>query len=149
MIFLNKRSKRLTMQFNFHSLLWSYLTRVTIFLAMTVYIYIYIYKYMYTHTHTHTHSQYRRSLYAEYAVCVGHQLPGAPSQLLKKKQKKPDAPFPHPRPRPLTPHVCADDHNWWTAMPVKRHKQSGAEKREKKKKDEKKALTSFSGRLHS
>ncbi len=34
--------------------------------------------------------QYRRSLYAEYAVFVGHQLPGggggAPSQLLKKKK---------------------------------------------------------------
>ncbi len=33
------------------------------------------------------YSQYRRSLYAEYAVCLGHQLPGgAPSQLLKKKK---------------------------------------------------------------
>ncbi len=34
--------------------------------------------------------QYRCSLYAEYAVCVGHQLPGggAPSQLHKKKKKK-------------------------------------------------------------
>ncbi len=32
-------------------------------------------------------NQYRRSLYAEYAVCIGHQLPGgAPSQLLKKKK---------------------------------------------------------------
>ncbi len=33
--------------------------------------------------------QYRRSLYAEYAVCIGHQLPGgAPSQLLTKKKKR-------------------------------------------------------------
>ncbi len=35
--FLNKRSKELTMQINFHSRLWSYLPRVPIFLAMTVY----------------------------------------------------------------------------------------------------------------
>ncbi len=33
-------------------------------------------------------------------------------------------------------------------MAVKRHQQSGAEKREEKK-DENEALTSFSGRLHS
>ncbi len=39
---LNKWSKGLTMQINFHSLLWSYLSRVPIFLAMTVCIYIYI-----------------------------------------------------------------------------------------------------------
>ncbi len=39
----------------------------------------------------------------------------------------------------------ADDHNWRTTMPVKRHQQSGAEK----KKNENEALTSFSGRLHS
>ncbi len=32
--------------------------------------------------------QYRRSLYAEYAICVGHQFPGgAPYQLLKKQKK--------------------------------------------------------------
>ncbi len=37
MNYLNKRSKGLTMQINFHSLLWSYLPRVPIFLAMTVY----------------------------------------------------------------------------------------------------------------
>ncbi len=37
-IFLNKRSIELTMQINFHSLLWSYLPRVSIFLAMTAYI---------------------------------------------------------------------------------------------------------------
>ncbi len=30
------------------------------------------------------HIEYRRSLYAEYAVCVGHQLPGGTIQLLKK-----------------------------------------------------------------
>ncbi len=36
--FLNKRSKRF-IQINFHSLLWSYLPRVPIFLAMTVYSY--------------------------------------------------------------------------------------------------------------
>ncbi len=35
-IFLNKRSKGLTMQINFNRLLWSYLLRVPIFLAMTV-----------------------------------------------------------------------------------------------------------------
>ncbi len=35
--FLNKRSKGLTMQIHFHSLLWSYLPRVPIFLAMTIY----------------------------------------------------------------------------------------------------------------
>ncbi len=48
-------------------------------------------------------TQYRRSLYAEYAVCVGHQLPEeAPSQLLKRKKKeKRDTPFPHLRPWPL------------------------------------------------
>ncbi len=37
-IFLNKRSKGLTMQINFHSLLWSYLPRVPIILTTTVYI---------------------------------------------------------------------------------------------------------------
>ncbi len=32
-------------------------------------------------------AQYRRSLYAEYAICVGHQLAGGePSQLLKKNK---------------------------------------------------------------
>ncbi len=40
--FLNKRSKGLTMQIHFHSLLWSYLTKVPIFLAMTVNIYRHI-----------------------------------------------------------------------------------------------------------
>ncbi len=34
--FLNKRSKGLIMQINFHSLLWSYLLRVPIILTMTV-----------------------------------------------------------------------------------------------------------------
>ncbi len=43
--FLNKRTKGLTMQINFYSLLWSYLPRVPIILTMTVHIYIYIYIY--------------------------------------------------------------------------------------------------------
>ncbi len=51
--------------------------------------------------------QYRRSLYAEYTVGVGHQLPGgAPSQLLKKKSKKYDAPFPHSRPHLMFAAEC-------------------------------------------
>ncbi len=53
-------------------------------------------------------NQYHRSLYAEYAVCLGHQLAGGhhPSCSKKKKKKKKtrNAPFPHPR--PLAPHVC-------------------------------------------
>ncbi len=69
-------------------------------------------------------NQYRRSLYEEYAVCVGHQLP--PSQLLKKKTWR-------TIPAPTTAgasclRLNADDHNWWTTMPVKRHQQSSAEK---------------------
>ncbi len=40
-IFLNKISKGL-MQINLHSLLWPYLLRVPIFLAMTVYLYFYL-----------------------------------------------------------------------------------------------------------
>ncbi len=43
----------------------------------------------------------------------------------------------------------ADDHNWWTTMPVKRHQHSGAERKTKKKKVENEAPTSLSGRLHS
>ncbi len=50
--------------------------------------------------------RYERYEYAESAVCVGHQVPGAPSQLLKK-----------------------------TTMPMKRHsEQSGAEKKTMKTK---------------
>ncbi len=45
-IYFNKRSEGLTMQIHFHSLLWSYLPRVLIFLAMTVYVSIYIYIYI-------------------------------------------------------------------------------------------------------
>ncbi len=32
-------------------------------------------------------SQYRRSLYTEYAVCVGHQLPGGTTIPVSKKKK--------------------------------------------------------------
>ncbi len=59
-----KRSKGLTMQINFHSLLWSYLPRVLIFLAMTVYIYIY------THTHTHTHTTHTHTL--DFSISTAH-----------------------------------------------------------------------------
>ncbi len=49
---------------------------------------------------------------------------------------------------PATAHASclrlnADDHNWWTTMPVKRHQQSGAEKKKKKKNDENEARTSY------
>ncbi len=41
--FLNKISKGLTIHINFHSLLWSYLSRVPIFLVMTLYIFLCVY----------------------------------------------------------------------------------------------------------
>ncbi len=43
--FIYKRSKGLTMQIDFHSLFWSYLPRVPIFLSITVYIYIFFFFY--------------------------------------------------------------------------------------------------------
>ncbi len=68
-IVLNKISKGLTMQINFHSILWSYFPRVPIFLSITVCVCVCvcaqswpkisaslkknIYIYIYTHTHTH------------------------------------------------------------------------------------------------
>ncbi len=48
--FFYKSSKGLTLQINFNSLLWSYLPRVPIFLAMIIYIYIYMYIYIYVYT---------------------------------------------------------------------------------------------------
>ncbi len=49
------------MQINFHSLLWSYLPRVPMFLAMTMCVCVcvcvcYIYIYIHTHTYIHTYS---------------------------------------------------------------------------------------------
>ncbi len=44
--FFNDRSKGLTMQIYFHSLLWSYLPRVPTILTMSVCVYIYIYIYI-------------------------------------------------------------------------------------------------------
>ncbi len=51
-------------------------------------------------------NQYCHSLYAEYTVCLGHQLVGGhhPSCSKKTTTKKCE-PFPHPHPRPLTLHV--------------------------------------------
>ncbi len=49
-------------------------------------------------------NQYRRSLYAEYSVCLGHQLAGGHHPSCSKNKIKRDAPF--PRPRPLALHVC-------------------------------------------
>ncbi len=91
-------------------------------------------------------NQYRRSLYAEYAVCIGHQLPGgAPSQLLKKKKTWRTISTSAPATaRASSLRLNADDHNWWTTMPVKRHQQSGAEKRKKRWK-----RSLHVGKLHS
>ncbi len=100
-----------------------------------------VYKSMHT-------AQYRRSLYAEYAVCVGHQLPGgSPSQLLKCAflKKKTWCALISARSHRLN----ADDHNWWTTMPMKRHQQSGAEKREKKKMKTKPSRHFQVGYIHS
>ncbi len=83
-------------------------------------------------------NQYRRSLYAEYAICVGHQLlGGAPSQLLKNKKQTKKTWRAISASAPATARASslrlnADDHNWWTTMPLKRHQQSGAEKRKKR-----------------
>ncbi len=75
---------------------------------------------------------------------------GAPSQLLKKKKKKPDAPFPHPR--PLAPHVCG-----WMQMIVIdgqlcpwKDISSPAPKKEKKKKMKTKPARHFQvGYIHN
>ncbi len=72
---------------------------------------------------------------------------GAPSQLLKKNKTK----------KNVTRHsrICArnrsqlnaNDHNWWTTMPVKRHKKSGAKKKKEKKKMKTLLRASHSDRL--
>ncbi len=86
-------------------------------------------------------NQYRRSLR------MAPSPRGAPSQLLKKKKKKTWSVIPAPAPaRASCLRLNADDQNWWTTMPVKRHQLS----REKKKKKMKtKPTMSLSGRLYS
>ncbi len=61
------------------------------------------------------------------------------SQLLNKKKK--DFFFLNLMPIPASAPDCtsslrmtANDHNWWTTMPVKRHQQPAAEKKKKKMK---------------
>ncbi len=83
MIFFNKWSKGLTMQINFHSLLWSYLPKVPIFLAMTDC----------THTHTHyarniswMHWNASSVMYPGIIGCFGsrniiHPRPGDPARV--------------------------------------------------------------------
>ncbi len=96
-----------------------------------VYIYIYIHivrKQAYLGKWTASDRKYRRSLRAEYTVCIGHQLPGRPSQLLKKNKVM------------RYSRICArsrlnaNDHYWWTSITVKRHQKSGTKKRKKKMK---------------
>ncbi len=72
-------------------------------------------------------SQYRRSLYTEYAVCVGHQLPGGTTIPVSKK-KKCDTPFPHPR--PLAPCLRLKAKRLWITMPMKRHQRCGTKKKQ-------------------
>ncbi len=76
-------------------------------------------------------NQYRRSLYAEYAVCLGHQLAGGHHPSCSKKNTWRAIPA---TARALSLRLNADDHNWWTTIPLKRHQQSGAEKNKTKKK---------------
>ncbi len=113
-----------------------------------------------------TEGQYRRSLYAEYAVCIGHQLPGGhhPSCSKKKKKKKWRTILAS---APTTASISclwlnANDHNWWTTMPVKnisnpsprkkrkeRKRKERKERKEKKRKERwKEACASLSG-IHS
>ncbi len=78
----------------------------------------------------HCPVQYRRSLYAECTVCVGHQLPGGHHPSCSKKKKTCCA---IPASAPATARTSclrlnANYHNWWTTMLVKRHQQSTAKK---------------------
>ncbi len=58
----------------------------------------------------------------------GGTIPVAPKQLKIKR----DTPLTHPWPLCSCLRLNANDHNWWTTMPMKRHLQSAAKKIYKK-----------------